>query len=68
LSADFPVRADWLRVRATKRRRIARVLHLSAELSHTTMRGIETRVVMKGRTYNVGRNAAKRAAKLKRFA
>lgn len=69
MSLDFPNRARWLRVRCTKPRR-GRVFHLSRPLVHQkNLDTCMTEVKLgRGVTYNRGRNAAKRAARLKRAA
>ena len=52
------------------RRSVGRILHLSAKLVHVRDEetGLSKTYVAKGKTYNVGRNAAKRARRARRFA
>ena len=65
MSLDYPNRADWLAIRRKATQPI-NYLHVSAKLV-TIFNPITNQpktVVARGVTYNVGRNAAKRLARL----
>jgi hypothetical protein len=66
MSANYPNRADWLAIRKKiKPQDVAKCLHVSAKLGNRynpVTKAIQT-VVVETSTYNVGRNAAKRASK-----
>lgn len=65
MSKQYPNRADWLKVRATKSTKPV-YTHISARLATVPVPGtkqMQTIVVRPGTTFNAGRNAEKRTAK-----
>lgn len=70
MSADFPNRDFWLKVRASKsKKRVHKILHFSARIVHIKdpETGLETRSVAKGTTYrNNKRNTQRKVKRLRR--